>query len=330
MRRCAPLLISVLMSACDAPHSALAPQGEAAALIARLWWVLLAVAVVVTIASIAALLMAIYHKRGAWQPPTPESDRVPTRWIVIGGVIAPAFIVIFLLVFTLITLGALAPTQAARITVNITGAQWWWDVQYQFPEQHRNVRTANEVHIPTGERVVLLLESRDVIHSFWVPGLHGKMDLVPGKRNRIWIEADQPGIYRGQCAEYCGVQHAHMAIYVVAHDPAEFERWLEQQRLAGASPRSPQATQGQQVFLRTGCVLCHTIRGTSALATIGPDLTHVGSRMTLAAGTIPNTRGHMGGWISNPQQIKPGNHMPRVPLSAEELQSLLVYLEGLK
>jgi cytochrome c oxidase subunit 2 len=193
-----------------------------------------------------------------------------------------------------------------------------------------NVRTANEIHVPVGRPVAIDLKSRDVIHSFWVPNLHGKMDAIPGRVTNTWLQADSPGVWRGQCAEFCGLQHAHMALTVVAHPAHEFEQWLSAQREPATQPTEEIALRGQQVFLSGPCMMCHTIRGTPALSAFGPDLTHVASRRTLAAGTIPNTRGHLAGWILDPQVIKPGTRMPPTALGSEDLQALLAYLERLR
>ena len=189
--------------------------------------------------------------------------------------------------------------------------------------------TANEVHIPLGKPVRLELTSDDVIHSFWIPQLAGKTDVIPGQRNIAWIEADAPGIYRGACTEYCGQQHANMASFVVAQSPTEFAQWLDHQRTAARLPDSAAAA-GLAVFESAACASCHTIRGTSAAGRIGPDLTHLESRATIAAGMLENTRGNLAGWITNPQTIKPGNVMPAVPLRSRDLQSLLAYLGTLR
>ena len=212
----------------------------------------------------------------------------------------------------------------------MTGYQWWWDVRYEDSLPIRRLRTANEIHIPVGRPVRLLLESGDVNHSFWVPRLQGKLDLIPGQTNTLWLQADEPGVYQGQCAEYCGEQHAHMGLLVVAQPPDEFARWYEGQLAGAAEPTDSLRRRGQEVFTGSGCALCHAVRGTGAMAAVGPDLTHLASRRTLGAGMVPNTRGYLGGWIVNPQAIKPGNRMPAMPLSGPELQALLAYLEGLQ
>lgn len=192
------------------------------------------------------------------------------------------------------------------------------------------VVTANEIHIPVGTPVVLNSTSRDVIHSFWAPNIQGKRDLIPGRLTTIWFQVDREGVFRGQCAEFCGNQHAHMAFLIVAEPPEKFQQWLRSQRRPSVEPTDGIASRGQQVFLSHTCVMCHNIRGTNAGAKNGPDLTHIASRRTLAAGTIPNNRGYLAGWILDPQHIKPGNRMPPNPLRPDELQALLAYIETLQ
>ena len=205
----------------------------------------------------------------------------------------------------------------------MTGHQWWWEVNYENPVASRSFTTANEIHIPVGQPVVLKLTSQDVIHSFWVPNLHGKKDLIPGHASMTWLQADKPGTFRGQCAEFCGHQHAHMAFTVVAEPPEQFYAWYDGQTRPAVQPAGESQQRGRQVFLSSACVMCHTIQGTPAGATVGPNLTHV-------AGTLANNRGNLGGWVADSQEIKPGNHMPPNILRAEDLQSLLDYLESLK
>lgn len=219
---------------------------------------------------------------------------------------------------------------AAAVVIEITGNQWWWQARYLNQDPQLVLQTANEIHIPVGKDILIQGKANDVIHSFWVPELQGKRDLIPGHTTMAWIHADQPGIYRGQCAEFCGLQHAHMALLVVAEPEASYRQWFQHQLQPAATPASTSAVQGQRVFLDHACVLCHTIRGTTAGGLNAPDLTHLASRLTLAAGTLANNKGNLGGWISDPQTIKPGNHMATVPLSGDDLRALLDYLETLK
>jgi cytochrome c oxidase subunit 2 len=208
----------------------------------------------------------------------------------------------------------------------VTGHDWWWEVHY--PAQ--GIVSANEVHVPVGRPVRLVLTSRDVIHSFWVPQLTVKTDLIPGHTNTTWIQASMPGSFRGQCAEYCGLQHAKMAILVIADPPDAFARWLANERQPATAAADPLAVRGRLALERNSCAACHTVRGTAASGTLGPDLSHFGGRRTIGAGALANTRGNLGGWIINSQTVKPGNKMPPQPLTPEELQALLAYLESLK
>jgi cytochrome c oxidase subunit 2 len=249
--------------------------------------------------------------------------------LIVAGLVLPAAILASLLVVDVRSLAAIAgPPAAPRLTIGIIGHQFWWEIQY--PDA--DLVTANEVHVPVGEVVQLKLTGADVIHSFWIPQLMGKMDAIPYQTNTTWLKADQAGEYRGECAEFCGAQHAHMDFVVVADPPDQFDAWLAAQQQPAAPAADAASGLGAQAFARAGCIECHTIRfgATGVGGHIGPDLTHVGSRRTLAAGTLPNTLGTMAGWIGNPQAIKPGNKMPAVPLDAESLRALAAYLESLK
>ena len=215
---------------------------------------------------------------------------------------------------------------SAQLRVEVTGRQWFWDVRYPGTQ----AVTANEIHIPAGVNVEVTAKSADVIHSFWVPKLNRKIDMIPGHPNRILLHADEPGIYRGRCSEFCGLQHANMQFFVVAQPPAEFQSWLSAAGAAAPAPTTSAAAHGELVFLRRACAGCHTIRGTTAAGTLGPDLTHVASRLTLAAGTLNNTRGDLAGWVADPQHAKPGNRMPRLVLPDRDFNDLIAYLEMLR
>jgi cytochrome c oxidase subunit 2 len=312
-------------------QSAVRPAGPAADQIADHWWIMLAVGAAVFLLVVLALYRAVTHRGRRAEPGAVNDDRSSTRWILAGGVALPVVVLVPLIIFTLQTLAGLTvPNGKSMLQVVVTGWQWWWDVEYVGDDPQARLRTANEIHIPVGRPVRIQLRSGDVIHSFWVPSLQGKMDQIPGKVNTTWIQADSSGVYRGECAEYCGLQHTRMQFRVVALAPAEFAAWLEDQRKPGIPAADSLSRSGQSVFMSSGCGLCHTIRGTQARGATGPDLTHIASRRTLAAGTLPNTRGHLAGWIANPQGIKPGNLMPRIPLRPEELQALLAYLGNLR
>jgi cytochrome c oxidase subunit 2 len=246
--------------------------------------------------------------------------------IVVGGVVLPAIVLTAVYVVGLRDLRALTVPKGTDLTVEVTGHDWWWEVRY--PED--GIVSANEIHVPVGRPVKLILTSQDVIHSFWVPQLTVKTDLIPGHTNTTWIQASKPGTYRGQCAEYCGLQHAKMAILVVAEPADAYASWLAAERRPAVAATDPTAVRGRLALERNSCAACHTVRGTAATGTVGPDLTHFGGRRTIGAGALANTRGNLGGWIVNSQTVKPGNKMPPQPLTPEELQALLAYLESLK
>jgi cytochrome c oxidase subunit 2 len=251
------------------------------------------------------------------------------RWIWIG--IGISFVPLLAsLIWTVAVLAHVGPLpRNPRLTIDVTARQWWWDVRYDGSPPDRIFRTANEIHVPLGEPVLLRLHGEDVIHSFWVPRLAGKMDVIPGQTNLVWIQADVPGRYLGRCAEFCGAQHAHMAFQVVAEPRTAFERWRRAQLQTAPPPATPAQASGLALFT-SRCGVCHAIRGSDAQASVGPDLSHLMSRATLAAGTLPNNRPSLMGWIENPQSIKPGAQMPDQGLSASDLNDVSAYLETLR
>ena len=258
-----------------------------------------------------------------------ERGRSGLRWIGLGLIIS-AVPLTATLVWTLLTLAAIAgPPPNPGLVLDVTGHQWWWDVKYDAPRPNETFTTANEIHIPVGVPVLVRLHGGDVIHSFWVPKLSGKTDAIPGQTNLSWIQADKPGRYLGQCSEYCGYQHAHMQLEVVAEARADFDRWVALQRQPASAPATPAERRGLEL-IEYRCGLCHRVRGTRAGAVTAPDLTHIMDRRTLAAGTLLNNPGNLAGWIENPQNIKPGNLMPNQYLSAPQLSDALAYLESLK
>jgi cytochrome c oxidase subunit 2 len=263
--------------------------------------------------------------------PSDETERKLGR--TVGFATALTILILFGLVVISVSSGKAisGPRNDAKpITIEVTGNQWWWRFRYLNDDPSRIIVTANEIHIPVGRPVIIRGTSTDVIHSFWVPNLQGKRDLIPSRVTTMWIDADRPGKFRGQCAEFCGLQHAHMSLWVVAEPEADFQRWTENQLKPAVTPSDPVKQRGRDVFLENACILCHAIQGTPAAGQIGPDLTHVGSRLTIAAGALPNNKGNLGGWITDPQTIKPGNHMATVPLQPDDLQALLDYLESLQ
>jgi cytochrome c oxidase subunit II len=312
------------------PNS-LDPQGAGAREIAGLWWLMAGLGTLVFLAVIGLSIAAVRRT----MRPEPEDSVPPVlrdapnghMWIWVGAILVPAVILAIVYSFDLRTHATLASSSAETQTViEVVGHRWWWEVRYQDEE----FATANEIHIPIGEPVVIRLRTADVIHSFWVPELHGKMDLVPGQDNQITLQADAAGVYRGVCAEFCGRQHAGMQLLVIAQERDEFNAWMEGQRQPGGQPNDQRLRSGQQVFLGSSCVYCHTVRGTNATADIGPDLTHIASRMTIGAGILPNNPGNLAAWIVDPQHLKPGNLMPPSSMSGEELQLMLEYLLSLE
>jgi cytochrome c oxidase subunit 2 len=316
-------------SAMSGAQSALEAAGPQAARISHLWWVFFAICMVVYILVMAFLALSLLRGRQSGAVPRTSERRLTRSVATATG--ATVVILFVLLVATVGTSRALSlKGDPSTLYIKVTGHQWWWQVQYQDPSPDQQFETANEIHIPVGRPVVFLLTSTDVIHSFWVPRLHGKMDLIPTHQNTLWLRADHPGIYRGQCAEFCGLQHAHMGLLVVAEAPDTFEKWRRAQVEPARTPDTAEKGQGQAAFTSLPCAMCHTIRGTPASGHTAPDLTHLATRQTIAAGTLPNTRGHLAAWIVDPQGMKPGNQMPQNPISAVELQSLLDYLGSLQ
>lgn len=314
-------LLALALAGCPAEHpqSALHPASQEAGRIARLWWVMLGVYGAVTLATFALLAAALLRRRGA------EAPGGGVRFVVVAGIVVPTVILVGMLFYSLRVSTALHLPEAA-FTVRVTGFQWWWDVRY--PDH--DIVTANELYVPVGEVVRLELRAADVVHSFWVPNLHGKMDLLPEHPNQFWLRAEVPGVYRGQCAEFCGLQHALMAFDVVALPKDEFERWVAERQRPHPEPADDELRLGQEVFFSAGCNACHAVGGTDAVALVGPDLTHIGTRRTLGAGTVANTRGDLAGWISQPQVLKPGNLMPPSYLEPRELHALVRWLETLR
>jgi cytochrome c oxidase subunit 2 len=311
------------------------PAGPQAARIAAMFTWYLAILGAVYAAVLIATALAVI--RGRKQ--TPADDATAThgpstarhlRWAVIGATSLSVLLLFALLIGSVSTSRALSSLAPAGLTIELTGQQWWWEVTYPHAEPSKHFTTANEIHVPAGKPVLLHLRSRDVIHSFWVPQLHGKRDMIPGRDTWLVIQADEPGVYRGRCAELCGYQHAHMALSVVAQPEREFARWLEQQRAPAREPINSEQRRGHELFTKGSCAMCHSIRGTTAAAQSGPDLTHLASRRELAAGALPNTRDALTRWIRDSQSIKPGSYMPAQQLGAADLRAVVAYLETLR
>lgn len=335
-----PVLAAILtatLTACADQRwqSALNPASPEARQLRALWWFLLAVSAVVFALVLAALSFAAWRgsrrRTTAYDgPDEADKHRRMARGVTVATVATVVTLFAFLAYDFAIARAVLTPPAGPLLTIEIIGHQWWWEVHYRDTVASNQVTTANEIHVPVGQPVRFKLSATDVIHSFWAPNMQGKRDLIPGRQTETWFRADTAGIYRAQCAEFCGLQHAKMALLIVAEPPAQFAAWLAQQRQPASPPRDSVEARGQRVFLGGTCAMCHAISGTTASATVAPDLTHLASRRTIAAGTLANTRGNLAGWIVDPQRIKPGVRMPANPIAPGDLQALLVYLESLK
>ncbi|WP_027194815.1 cytochrome c oxidase subunit II [Paraburkholderia sprentiae] len=346
------LLACVARSACaqQAPQDALHPAGVQAAHIVRLWHLSLIVCGAVFAAVLLATLVALVRRadrsgdtgsdrggdRGGDEhaPLAQPQERGPQRAVAIVS-IASVVVLLGLIVADVLTDRALSrlPVDNA-LHLEVTGQQWWWKIDYPSDAQQPGFSTANEFHVPAGRPVIIALKTTDVIHSFWMPNLHGKKDMLPGIDSTIEFRVDKTGIYRGQCAEYCGAEHAWMAMFVTADTPERYAQWRAQQATpavaAALSPSDGLAQRGLQIFEQSSCANCHTVRGTSAQGTLGPDLTHLMSRQTIAAGVLSNTQQNLAAWIRDPNAVKPGTTMPTVPLSASDRQALVAWLGTLR
>ncbi|MFC7517579.1 cytochrome c oxidase subunit II [Herbaspirillum sp. GCM10030257] len=307
-------------------QSAFEPKGNNAAEIADIMWVLFVGGSLIFVAVIILAGIALFG--------TNAQRHVLARQelIIGGGIVFPVVTLSALLVYSFAS-GAIhiGRNAAPQERIEVIGELWWWRVRYLDSRGNPLFETANELRIPVGRAIEVLLKSGDVIHSFWVPNLAGKIDMIPGHVNRLQLHAAAPGVYRGQCAEYCGAQHAKMAFYVIAQEQTQYDAWLSLQAQPALEPADPFLLHGRQLFLDNRCGQCHAVRGTQAAGQIGPELTHVGGRHAIAAGTLPNNSGTIAGWISGSQQIKPGNRMPSFnQFSGEELRALAAYLESLQ
>ncbi|MDQ3662180.1 MAG: cytochrome c oxidase subunit II [Actinomycetota bacterium] len=320
------LAVSVATIACapSGAPSALDPKGSGARRIEGLWWLMFWISLAVFAVVVAFLVVA--YVRGRREQTQPTEARWGGPFVVVSGIVAPSLILAGVFVVSLNDMMALSsPPQQPGLTIDVIGHDWWWEARYE----ESGAVTANEIHIPTGESIQLRLTTDDVIHSFWVPQLQAKTDLISGEVNSMWLQADEPGRYRGQCAEFCGLQHANMIFYVVAEDPAEFEAWLANEAGEADDPSDAAVARGESVFLQSSCAGCHAVRGTEADSDLGPDLTHLAGRETIASGVLENTRSELAQWIIDPQGAKPGAIMPPTELSSAELDALLDYLESL-
>jgi cytochrome c oxidase subunit 2 len=319
---------ALLLAACSGPQSALSPAGKEAERIAELFWWMTAGALLIWIAVVG---ISIYTALGKSRP---YSRTGATKVLIIGGgALLPPLILGLLLAYGLSLLPQLvAPVPDGSLRIAVAGEQWWWRVSYLQPGADApTIELANEIRLPVGEPVEFRLESPDVIHSFWIPALGGKIDMIPGRVTRLSLTPTKTGVFRGTCAEYCGTSHALMSFYVVVEEKENFDRWLAQQQAPALEPTGRLVTQGQTLFVANGCGACHTIRGTPAKGTVGPDLTHFGSRLSVGAGIFANTPETLVRWIAHTEQLKPGVLMPSFDmLPKEDLEAMTAYLQGLK
>jgi len=335
-------MIGLLLSGIAfAAQNALDPAGPLAGRINSLTRVMIYLLSAIFIIVMIVLAIAAFRRQRHTTPePEPHNAVIPPQHdreqrlshTVTAGVLLSVAILFVLLVSSFLIGHKVftSPDRSNALIIEVNGRQWWWDVRYDHPVPSQIVTTANEIHIPVGRPIVLRLGSNDVIHSFWVPNLHGKMDMIPGRTQEFALQADRPGVFRGQCAEYCGHQHAHMALLVIAEPEDQFNAWYQAQLQPAPAPSTESQINGQKVFLSRPCVMCHRIQGTDAGGRLGPDLTHVASRQTIAAGTLNNSREHLSQWIQNSQDVKPGNRMPPIPVNGNDLNSLLDYVQSLK
>ena len=335
----APLLVLAAMLAGELGcatargRSSLAPAGPAARTLADLGWPVLIFFCATTAVMAALLVWVLMRRTGTFATHDPVDAGGGMGWVVAGGFVIPGitFTAVFVATLGVMSSFPMDPARPPVPAIRVIGHQWWWDVEYLVGDLQQHFRTANELHVPVGQPVDVELVTADVIHSFWVPRLHGKVDMVPGLRNHIRIQADVPGVYAGECAEFCGLQHAHMRFQVVAETPAAYVAWLERQRQPAAAAQEASAQRGAEVFRTAACPMCHTINGTMALATVGPDLTHVGSRLTIAAGSLANDIANLHAWVVNAPSLKPGTQMPALTqFTGPQLHDLVAYLEGLR
>jgi cytochrome c oxidase subunit 2 len=318
---------ALLLVGCGGPQSALDPAGRGAERIADLFWCMAAGAGIIWLAVVG---LAIYAIR---VPPESHSHRQARLLIIGAGAVLPTVVLAGLLAYGLALIPELLrPASESHLHIAVSGEQWWWRVRYVTSSDNGGaIELANEIRLPVGQRVEFHLESPDVIHSFWIPALGGKIDMIPGRRNRLTLEPTRTGVFRGVCAEFCGTAHALMSFDVVLLELADFAVWLTHQHAPAQPPAQPLAVRGQEIFLANGCGACHTVRGTPADGVVGPDLTHVGSRLSLGAGILPNEPEAFRRWIAYTADVKPGVHMPAFGmLPPEDLQALAAYLDGLE
>jgi cytochrome c oxidase subunit 2 len=326
---------------CNVAQSTLQKAGPASVRITRLSLFMTVLFLVITLIMWGLIGWGFTRRRGSLAEHAPIEAGGGHLWIAIGGIAVPLLVLSVLFVLGLNLLmdfpihgmhGNTANAQMAmKPEIRIVGHQWWWEIQYLNDDVSKQFTTANEIHLPAHRPIDIEVVTADVMHSFWIPALHGKVDLIPGNKNYIRIEASGDGTYAGQCAEYCGTQHAHMRLIAVTEEPGDYEAWLEAQRQPGAAPQTPEAILGQQTFLAGPCSMCHTVRGTVAGGRVAPDLTHIGSRLAIAADTYPNNNAYLEAWITHAQSMKPGSQMPDLTqFTGDQLNGLVAYLRQLR
>lgn len=333
-RRALPIL-ALGLSGCRGFQTMLDPAADQSRDIDVIWRLMLVVCGIMYLLVLGFLAWALWRarRRAAFdeeplaEPTTAEGmlSRTLTGWtaLIVAGLVLLATV-------SFLVDRSLAEVGPAPLKIKVTANQWWWQVEYEGEAPSERLLTANELHLPLGRPAVIELHANDVIHSFWVPNLSGKTDLIPGRTNYMAITPRRLGTFRGQCAEFCGFEHAKMAFDVQVDTPQQFEAWRRRQIASASDPVTPQAIYGKQVFETQACVMCHRVQGTDAGATTGPDLTHLMSRTHIAAGARPNSRGDLQAWIADPQGVKPGATMPRVALSSDQLNAVVDYLETLE
>jgi len=320
----------LLLAGCNRVQSSLAPVGDQAEAIARVWDLMLWICVPMYVLVLLGLGWALLRARDDGRARRLfASDAGLRRGLAMFAVLVGGLLTV-LTAASYVADRRLHATPRDAVGVRITAKQWWWQVEYLDPDPSRRFTTANELHLPVDRPARIELATNDVIHSLWIPVLAGKEDMIPGRTNVLVMTPRRTGTYRGQCAEFCGLQHAHMALDVQVDDAATFAAWRARQLAPAPAPRTASAADGQRVFTSGACMACHAIAGTTAGGRSGPDLTHMASRRTLAAGALPLTRGTLAAWIADPQAAKPGTNMPQVPLSPQQLADVTDYLMTLK
>jgi cytochrome c oxidase subunit 2 len=336
--RVAAVAVLVALGGCSRNPSILFEHaGPHAALTGWLFWIFFIASALTWVAVLAFLGLALQRGRATARAgdaplrPDAAADRSLAHWVAAAVAGTVAILTVFVGASYAVDRWMIGLDREAKREIIITANQWWWEIKYQDPEPAKQFVTANEIHVPVGEPVRLILRSNDVIHSFWIPNVAGKRDIIPGLDNSLVIRADKEGTWQGRCAEFCGLQHAQMALLLIAQPAKEFEAWRAAQVKPAADPVTDEQKRGKQVFETKGCGMCHIVRGgdTAGYSSNAPELTHLKSRTTIAAGAAPNTRGHLGGWILDPHGIKPGVHMPVNLLDAGDFQALLAYLDSL-